>query len=190
MGISYHHHSGRNHILAILIKAMDQLIKNERTMMKPLRKRHLQIWIAWAVLIPVAIVFAWLAIPDTEPVKLLQSSTADLLPVIKSTNDKKDYTVNLRTNNENTIWQLEWKNKTALTVPSAVVYRASSGPSQGGASESFKPGESELIGRIEARGDYVFKLRRDSTWLNELNIVLYDFIHQKTIDTLNFKTLL
>jgi hypothetical protein len=188
MGFSYHHHSGYHYILAVFIKAMDQLIENEKTMMKPLRKRHFQIWIVLAVLIPVAIVFAWLAIPDTEPVKLLQSSTADLLPVIKSTDDKKDYTVNLRTNNENTIWQLEWKNKTALTVPSAVVYKASPNPSEGGAFESFKPGESELIGRIEARGDYIFPLKYDSGEYKELNIVLYDFIHQKTIDTLNFKT--
>jgi hypothetical protein len=155
-------------------------------MMKPLRKRHLQLWIAWAVLIPVGIVFAWLAIPNTEPVKLFQQSTADLLPVLKKTRDKKDYTVNLRSNQDNTLWQLEWKNKTALTVPSAVIYKASPSPSKGGALESFRPGSAELIGRIEARGDYVFPLPQDSNGYNQLHLILYDFIHQQKIDSINF----
>ena len=154
--------------------------------MKSLRKRHLQVWIAWAVLMPVGIVFAWLAIPNSQPVKLLQSPAIGLLPVIKSTSDKKDYTINLRTNNENTQWQLEWKNKRPLTVPSAVVYNASSNPSKGGALESFKPEDAELIGRIEARGDYVFQLKYDSAEYKELKLVLYDFIHQKTIEYINF----
>jgi hypothetical protein len=154
-------------------------------MMKPLRKRHLQVWIAWAVLLPVGITFSWLAIPNSTPVKLLQSQPAALLPVVKKTDDKKNYTVNLRTNDENTQWQLEWKNKTALTVPSAVIYKASPNPSKGGAFESFKPEEAELIGRIEARGDYVFSIKMDSTEYSRLNLILYDFIHQQTIDSIN-----
>jgi hypothetical protein len=155
-------------------------------MMKPLRKRHLQVWTALAVLIPVGIVFAWLAIPNSEPVKLLQSPTADLLPVIKKTSDKKDYTVNLRTNKESTEWQLEWKNKMALTVPSAVIYKASPNPSKGGALESFRSEYATLIGRIEARGDYIFPLQQDSTGYSQLHLVLYDFIHQQIIDSINF----
>ncbi len=156
-------------------------------MMKPLRRRHLQIWMAWAILLPAGIVSAWLAIPNQGWVKLLQSPMAELLPVIKSTSDKKGYTVNLRTNNENATWQLEWKNKLPLMVPSAVIYKASPNPSEGGALESFSPKHSLLIGRIEARGDYVFHLTTDSIPSNEINLVLYDFIHQKVIDTINFR---
>jgi hypothetical protein len=156
-------------------------------MIKPLRKRHLQIWIAFAVLLPVGIVFAWLVIPDSGPVKLLQSSPINLLPVIQGTRDKKDYTVNLRTNTENTQWQLEWKNKTPLTVPSAVIYKAVLNPSDGGMAGSFNPEKSELIGRIEARGDYIFSLRPDSTGYKHLHLVLYDFIHQQKIDSINFQ---
>jgi hypothetical protein len=157
--------------------------------MKPLRKRHFQVWIAFAVLLPAAILFAWLAIPNSEPVKLLQSSATDPLPVIKGTNDKKDYTVNLRTNNENTQWQLEWKSKIPLTFPSAVIYKASPsrpGGTEGGVSRSFKIENAELIGRIEATGDYIFPLGPDSTEYKQLTLVLYDFIHQQTIDSINF----
>jgi hypothetical protein len=158
-------------------------------MMKPLRKRHLQVWFAWAVLIPAGIVFAWLAIPDTVPVKLLQSPTIDLLPVIKGSSDKKDYTVNLRTNTDNSQWQVEWKNKTPLMVPSAVIYRASPNLSEGGAGRGFQIKDALLIGRIEARGDYVFELTKDSLEYKQLNLILYDFIHQKVIDSLTIKSL-
>ena len=41
-------------------------------MIKPLRKRHLQIWILWAVLIPVGIVVAWMAVPKKVTQELLQ----------------------------------------------------------------------------------------------------------------------
>lgn len=164
-------------------------------MMKPLRKRHLQVWITWAVLMPAGIVFAWLAIPNTEPVKLLQLQNTDLLPIIKKTTDKKDYTIYLRSNQQNTEWQLEWKNKTALIVPSAVIYKASpnlppfgrGGLSKGGALESFRPASAELIGRIEARGDYVFPLKKDLSGDKKLRFILYDFIHQQVIDSINFQ---
>lgn len=148
-------------------------------MMKPLRKRHLQVWTAWAVLMPVGIAFAWLAIPDSVPVKLLQSQTADLLPLIKKTSDKKDYTIHLRSNQENTHWQIEWKSKTVLAVPSAVIYKVKG--------SDYDITKSELIGRIEARGDYVFPLPPDSAGYSQLHLVLYDFIHQQVIDSINFQ---
>jgi hypothetical protein len=41
-------------------------------MIKNLRKRHLQIWILWAVLIPVGIIAAWMAVPKKVTQDLLQ----------------------------------------------------------------------------------------------------------------------
>jgi hypothetical protein len=148
-------------------------------MIKPLRKRHRQIWMAWAVLLPVGIVFAWLVIPNQAPVKLLQASSEKPLPVEKKSVDKDNYTVNLRTNNENSAWQLEWINKTALMVPSAVIYKVD----DPGADIS----QSKLIGRIEANGRYIFPLEPDSTGYKDLKLVLYDFIHDKKIDSINFQ---
>lgn len=156
-------------------------------MMKPLRKRHLQVWLALAVLIPAGILLGWLAIPNSQPVKLLQTPDIGPLPVIKSTNDKFNYTVNLRTNDQHDQWQLEWKNKVPLTVPSAVVYKTSPKISKGEADDSFQPAQAELIGRIEARGDYLFSVGLDAGSPGELNLVLYDFIHGKKIDTINLR---
>ena len=156
--------------------------------MKPLRKRHLQIWTISAWLLPAGIVFAWLAIPNQQPVKLLQSPDLSLLPVIKQTRDFNDYTINIRTNNNNTGWQLEWKNKTLLKLPSAVIYRIH--PASSAKVEpdiSFEPGNAELIGRIETRGDYVFPLSQDGAGFGSLRFILYDFIHEKIIDSINFK---
>lgn len=171
-------------------------------MMKPLRKRHLQTWIAIAVLLPVGIIFSWLAIPNPVPVKILSASTVELLPVIQAKKETNQYCINIRSNSEKTNWQLEWKNKQALTVPSAVIYRASlefhsqpsppsggSVASEGGVSRSFIPNNSQLIGRIESRGDYVFPLKYDTTESKELSFLIYDFIHDKTVDYITFKIL-
>ncbi|MEP7377841.1 MAG: hypothetical protein ABI675_30860 [Chitinophagaceae bacterium] len=156
-------------------------------MIKPLRKRHLQIWIALAFLLPAGTVLSWLVIPNPVPVKLLNPVATELLPVIKYKKDNAQYCINIRTNKENSEWQLEWKNRLSLAVPSAVIYRTSPSPSLGGASRSFTPGGSQLIGRIEARGDYNFTLPPDSSGHDQLRFVLYDFIHQQIIDSINFQ---
>jgi hypothetical protein len=155
-------------------------------MIKSLRKRHRQIWALWSILLPVGVVMAWLAIPNQPAIKLLQSSDAELLPVLVKTIDRSDYAVSIRTTQDSTKWQLEWCNKTVLTVPSAVIYKASPNPSKGGALEKFSPENGELIGRIEATGNYIFPLHVDSTGIQNIHLVLFDFIHEKIIDTINF----
>jgi hypothetical protein len=150
-------------------------------MIKALRKRHRQIWALWAVLLPVGIVMAWLAIPNQPSIKLLQSSNAAPLPVLVKTIDGLDYAVSIRTNEDSTKWQLEWCNKTVLTIPSAVIYKDVITDNK-----SFKPEQAELVGRIEATGKYIFPLRVDSTGIQNIHLVLFDFIHEKIIDTINF----
>lgn len=150
-------------------------------MIKSLRKRHRQIWMAWAVMLPVGIVFAWLAIPNQSSVKLLKDPSQELLPVIIKSKDAGDYSINIRSNNENTKWQLEWINKSVLMVPSAVIYKATAENSF----KDFKPEHAELIGRIETKGKYVFPLKMDSAGIQHLQFILYDFIHEKTIDSIN-----
>jgi hypothetical protein len=146
-------------------------------MIKPLRKRHLQIWIAWAFLIPVGIVMAWLVIPNLQPVKLLHPESQKLLPILYKSADKTNYWVNIRTNEGKNEWQLEWINKYTLSVPSAVVYRR--------INNIADITQSELIGRIEARDSYVFPLKE---YAEETTFFLYDFIHEKIIDSIILKT--
>jgi hypothetical protein len=143
-------------------------------MIKSLRKRHRQVWVVWAILLPAGIIFAWLVIPDQLPVKLLQQQTAPLLPSVVSQKDMEDYTITLRSDIQNNKWQLQWRNKKVLTVPSAVIYYAATGE---------RPVTSnELIGRIEARGEYVFPLRSTVKENAHPEFILYDFIHEKVIE--------
>ena len=144
-------------------------------MIKPLRKRHLQIWSVLAVLIPVGIIGALIVRPKPANDKTLQPSSTEALPVIIKKIEKENYTVSLRGNNQNAT-QLEWINKTVLTFPTATIYKTVSG-NKGIAG-------AELIGRIEARGTYHFALKPDSA--NNYYFILYDFIKQQVIDSINF----
>ncbi len=153
-------------------------------MIRPLRKRHLQIWSALLVLIPTGIITAWLSIKRPVHSNVLQPASEQALPKIIFSTDKESYAVRLRAD-ESGARQLEWINKDVLAVPSAVIYKASPNPSEGGAYGKFSPEHAELIGRIEARGSYYFLLQKDS--INEIpKFILYDFIHEKIIDSITF----
>lgn len=148
---------------------------------KPLRKDHFRIWQMLAILLPFIIIAAVVVRPEFPKDKLLQPSTAKALPVIlKTAVNREDYEIYLRSNADTSELQLEWIDKKTLTYPSATIYKTTKGDTD--------ITNGKLIGRIEARGDYYFQL--DSTFrpVNSSNyqLVLYDFIHQKQIDIINF----
>src|SRR6266404_7983903 len=153
-------------------------------MIRPLRKRHLQIWSALLVLIPTGIVTAWLSVKKPAHNAVLQPVSVRALPRIILSEEKENYTIRLRSN-DSLAEQLEWINKNVLTVPSAVIYRASPNLSEGGAYAKFFAERAELIGRIEARGTYYFPLKKDSLNLHS-QFILYDFIHERIIDSIKF----
>jgi superfamily II DNA helicase RecQ len=148
-------------------------------MIKPLRKRHLQIWISIAVLLPVGMVFAWLAVPKPVKDHLWQPASTVALPVILKSLNRENYLVNLRTNNDSSALQLEWINQSLLTSPSAIIYKLST------TDISQHIENADLIGRIDARGTYHFALKKDSANRHQ-HFVLYDIIHHQIIDQLNF----
>src|SRR5687767_9693775 len=92
------------------------------TMIRSLRNKHGQVWLVIAIFLPLMVVFSWFVVPGTVPVKTLLRPAMELMPVIKASGAKAGYCVNIRSNKEQTSWQLEWTNKLALTVPSAVIY--------------------------------------------------------------------
>ena len=140
-------------------------------MIKPLRKRHLQIWIALAILLPVGIISAYRVVPKPILDKLLQEDKSIALPVEIKKVVRKDYTVCLRSSYDKSKYQLQWNVIDASTVPSSLIYQ-------------MKGSEKELIGRVGAKGSYYFSLRADSG--SNCNFVLYDIIHQQAIDTIKF----
>jgi hypothetical protein len=148
-------------------------------MIKPLRKRHLQIWTGIAVILPVGIICAWLVVPKPVKNHLWQPSSTVALPVVIKSLNKENYTVSLRTNHDRSALQLEWINQSALTSPSAIIYKLSP------ADKDQHIENADLIGRIDPRGTYHFNLKKDSTNLH-MKFVLYDIIHHQVIDRINF----
>lgn len=140
-------------------------------MNRQLRKRHRVIWFFLAPIIPFLLLISWLLIPQLEPVKAITSTQPDPLPVVLQSRQYPHYEVELRTNNRGDL-QLEWWSRVALRIPSAVIYQVSAN------------GQRLFVGRIETRGHYRFPLQTDST-SKELNLQLYDFIHEHIIDTIN-----
>lgn len=150
-------------------------------MMKPLRKRHLQVWMLLAVLLPAGIVAAWISIPQEAKDKLLQPTPGKDLPVtLKTFYSRGPYEVMLQTNTDTSEFQLEWKNKQTLTYPTATIYKMPF--------HDTDITHGKLIGRIEARGNYYFEV--DSSFNVKTNsayqLLLYDFIHKQIIDTIKF----
>lgn len=147
-------------------------------MTKTLRKRHLQIWTILALLLPVGIISGWLVIPREQNIKLLQPAPVKALPVVFKSIERASYAIKIRTDEAKQQWQMEWKSKCILTIPSAVIYKLNE--------PAIDSAKRELIGRIESTGDYIFPLKNDSTTAASLHFILYDFIHEQTMDTINF----
>jgi hypothetical protein len=145
-------------------------------MIKSLRKKHLQIWTLWSVLIPLGIVSAVLVRPTFPKDKLLQPTATASLPVVIKTFSNENYTINIRSNSDRSQVQLEWINKKTLTYPTATIYEDSANVND--------ISKAALIGRIEARGTYHFQLKKSLDI--KYHFIIYDFIHQQIIDSITF----
>jgi hypothetical protein len=146
--------------------------------MKPLRKRHLQIWTVWAILIPVGIITAYVNVPKKATGNIISSAEGKTLPVVINTVDKTSYTVTLRSSEDKKQWQLDWVNKEASLYPSSLIYKTNNG--------NTDLQTAEIIGRVEAKGRFYFPLLKDSS--GNYRFVLYDIIHKQIIDSIIFKT--
>jgi hypothetical protein len=144
-------------------------------MIKPLRKRHLQIWLTLSVLLPVGIVVAWLTAPEPVKDRLLQPVSSETFPVILKKLPQREPAVSIRCNADTTRLQLEWASRTVLTYPSALIYQVKDSNS--------KIESGNIIGRVDVRGVYHFPLRKDA---KNFHFIVYDIIHHQIIQHINF----
>lgn len=156
-------------------------------MIRPLRKRHWQIWMLLSVLFPLFILLGWLVIPNSESARLLREENQKILPVIMGSHYRNGHHIRIRTDLDYFRWQLEWHIEDPITVPTATIYKIPGSYTDPSFSEKFTPGNAQLIGRIEAKGKWVFDLKGEPRHTEELNLVLYDFIHEMVIDRFNLK---
>lgn len=146
-------------------------------MIKPLRKKHLQIWIAWAVLLPLCIAAAYISVKKPATDTLLQPAAGIELPLVLKKNEKQNYSITVRSNADTSQLQLQWINKRPLTFPTATIYKT--------ALHTINMSEGVLIGRIEGRGEYFFPVDT-GFYKSDFTLVVYDFIHKQIIDTVTF----
>ena len=148
-------------------------------MIKSLRKRHVQIWALWAVLLPVGIIIAWMAVPEKVEQELLQRevqrtnndtiafvdkgnyainiildwSRAEKIPLLRKlySENEKPESVPYYMDSLKNEFRLEFINKEELTVPSLLLYQVTD-------STTNNIDKQELLGRIAGRGSQYFPL--------------------------------
>jgi hypothetical protein len=149
-------------------------------MNKAQRKRHFQIWTAWALLLPLGMIAAVLAVQQPAKDQPVGRSVPAALPLVIKSKTEEGFDVKLRSNALRTQWQLEWVNKKELTAPTALIYL--------GSTKMHDVNEAELLGRIDSKGTYIFNITADDPVLHEpeLRVFVYDFIHQVIIQKINF----
>jgi hypothetical protein len=152
-------------------------IKNTFCMTKSLRKKHLLIWSALAVLLPVGIIAAYSSVEKPATAETLQPVKETALPVVLHQKENEAWSISIRRNANNSQLQLYWNNNKTLTVPTAVIYQTAKGQKD--------IANAKYIGRIEARGDYMFAVDSSFTGSN-YQLLLYDFIHKQIIDSIQF----
>jgi hypothetical protein len=148
-------------------------------MIKSLRKKHLQIWSLWAVLLPIGIISATMVRTSIPADQGLQIKNAGVLPVLIAEKNWQGDVVQLRGYSRAAAGQLVWLNNQPLHVASATIYQVSS--------DSASIQQAQYVGRIESRGNYVFTLHPLKWGNNECHLIIYDFIHQQIIERINFK---
>ncbi len=140
-------------------------------MMKPLRKRHLQVWSLLALLIPLLIALGYSAVPDKGKGQSFSGEKATALPVVLAQRKTNRLDLSIRRSSDGSTWQLQVECPEPLVQASSLLYRLAGS-------------EQELVGRIGAAGTYYFPLRADTT--GRYRFLVYDIIHHQVTDSINF----
>jgi hypothetical protein len=164
-------------------------------MIKSQRKRHLQIWTLWAVLIPVGIVVAWMSVPKKGTQELLQKvAPASTYHTIASV-EKENYKINILAPNSVTIkhptgWEYDLKvefiNNNESATDSLLLYKVID-------ITNNNIDNQELLGRIESKGTQEFRLKffdlrvTNNKFDYRDKFLLYDIMKKQVVDSINFK---
>ena len=163
-------------------------------MIKQLRKRHLQIWVLCAVLIPVGIIVGWMTVPKKVTQELLQKVVpASTYHTIASV-EKENYKINILVPNSVTIkhptgWEYELKvefiNKKESATDSLLLYKIIN-------TTDNNIDKQELLGRIESKGTQEFRLKFFDLRVTKGKFdyrdkfLLYDIMKKQVVDSINF----
>ena len=163
-------------------------------MIKSQRKRHLQIWLLLAILIPAGIIVAWMAVPKKVTQELLQKvAPASTYHTIASV-EKENYKINIQVPNSVTIkqpvgWEydlkIEFINKKESATDSLLLYKVID------LTDNIID-KQELLGRIASKSRQEFRLRIfDLRVTNHKfdyrdKFFLYDIMKKQVVDSIKF----
>lgn len=156
-------------------------------MIKKLRKRHLQIWLLSAILLPAGIIVAWMAVPKKvtqdldwaiNSIPQLPGQTLSVNTTIDSV-ENQNYKINIRGDSSEALLLLEIEAKEDIVTPSLLLYQVID-------STTNDIDKQELIGRIQGDRPHYFSFKLNYNSHNKF--ILYDIIKKQTIDSLIFKT--
>jgi hypothetical protein len=159
-------------------------------MVRPLRKAHLVIWILLSVFLPVAVVLAFINIPERALNQSSIDDSATPLPVVVGSYEDSAAIITVRKSSDQKEAQLEWELKIPLAGPSNLVFANIRVPDSCcvGTAKVMAvegPETEQLIGALGSKGKYYFKLGNSLS--DTLKISLQDAIHKTTIKTYTIK---
>lgn len=154
--------------------------KINELMIKQLRKRHLQIWALWAVLIPVGIIVAWMAVPKKVTQELLYKDAVPIGSPASGEAFENNYSLLIRYDTSMNQYKtyLQFENRYKLKTPPLLIYKMTD-------SIANTIDKQLLLGRIDKEGSQFFPL---DTFIYNDRFILYDFLHKKIIDTITVKS--
>ena len=159
------------------------------------RKRHLQIWILWAIILPIGIIVALMAVPKKVTQELLQKvAPASTYHTIASL-EKENYMINILVPNSVTIkhptgWEydikVEFINKKGSATDSLLLYKVIDFTDN-------NIDKQELLGRIQSKSTQEFRLKffdlrvTNNKFDYRDKFLLYDIMKKQVVDSINFK---
>jgi hypothetical protein len=155
-------------------------------MIKALRKGHLQIWILWAVLLPVGIIAARMAVPKKATQELLQEDDQKSSTIEFSSAEKKNYKMSIviDTTKKESAVDFSVTTNEEFKKRSLLLYRFTD-------TTTNNIDKQQILGRIEGAGTFNFPLPYLEVITcfeisKRIKFILYDITEKQTIDTLIF----
>jgi hypothetical protein len=139
-----------------------------------------------AILLPVGIIFAWMAVPKKVTQELLQEPQTNKGVIVIDKGDPGDFSFRILTDSlpESSNMYLEFTQKKELKTPSRLIYQVVT-------SDEKDLDKQLLLGRIGSKGSQLFALDPRFTNWNvrkwygyKAKFVLYDFGSKNVIDSI------
>lgn len=142
-----------------------------------LRNRHLFIWVALAILLPIGFSLAYFAIPEKSPGRLVIPEVLPAMGQILSSHESDELLIRVLGNASETQKQLEFTLKESLSSPSSFIYLCASGKSE-------QLDQCRALGRLKSKGVYRFELKENS---KEFELVIFDMIKKVQRDKISIQ---